>query len=412
MTDDAPSRRRFLSRLGAAGTAGLAGLAGCSGLVPGGSPAPDDPPAPGVDDPPDPDRHVFGADGEWSSFGCNAANTREVHDGRAPVDGVEVRWRIPASGVNIYEPVVAGGRVYLRGGDGLDVFGADQGEFAWSLDAHNVGAPLVRDGTAYVAADGALRALDAASGEARWTREFDADLVTSPGGYPGRELLVAADETVYAVAPDTGEVRWSRRLFGRVRGPPAMLMGHWAVFTTAASEVVALGPDGTGARRWRLPALVVGTATADTDHVYVNCQNGRTYALSMEMERADVVWSADTGIAERGIAVAQGRVFVANGRELVAVGSDAGEVAWRTEMGDWRHTAPALGRDTLFVGGDRLRALDPTPSGVGDGPATRFEWSTDGQRVGPGPVLDDGVVYVVADEGGGGSGDRYLYALE
>ena len=64
-------------------------------------------------------------------------------------------------------------------------------------------------------------------------------------------------------------------------------------------------------------------------------------------------------------------------------------------MGDWRHTAPCYGRDTLFVGGDRLWALDPTPSG-GAGPAVRFERSFAG-RVGPGPVVDDGRLYVVAE---------------
>ncbi|WP_458190030.1 hypothetical protein [Haladaptatus sp. NG-WS-4] len=51
----------------------------------------------------------------------------------------------------------------------------------------------------------------------------------------------------------------------------------------------------------------------------------------------------------------------------------------------------------MFVDGDKLYAFDPTPeSGLfEDGPALRFEKSFYG-RVGPGPVLDDGSLYVVA----------------
>ncbi|WP_435152219.1 hypothetical protein [Haladaptatus sp. DFWS20] len=69
------SRRRFLA-LGA-----VTAFAGCTATA-------DDPPEPGSNQSTDPDRHIYGADGEWSSFGCNASNTRAVADGRAPVDGV------------------------------------------------------------------------------------------------------------------------------------------------------------------------------------------------------------------------------------------------------------------------------------------------------------------------------------
>lgn len=61
------------------------------------------------------------------------------------------------------------------------------------------------------------------------------------------------------------------------------------------------------------------------------------------------------------------------------------------------------------MGGDRLWVLDPSSDGgVGSsGPAVRYERSFHG-RVGPGPVLDDGTLYVVAKTG---AGTTHLLAL-
>ena len=83
-----------------------------------------------------------------------------------------------------------------------------------------------------------------------------------------------------------------------------------------------------------------------------------------------------------------------------AIESDSGAVRWTHPIGEWRHTAPAIGRETIFIGGDRLWALDPSPDdGVfGSAPAVRYEKTFSG-RVGPGPVLNDGVLYVVANTG-------------
>lgn len=77
----------------------------------------------------------------------------------------------------------------------------------------------------------------------------------------------------------------------------------------------------------------------------------------------------------------------------------SGEQLWTKDTGDRRYTAPVLGRDTLFVGGNKLFAFDPTPASnpfSGDGPALGFEESFHG-RVGP--VLDDGVENAVAQTG-------------
>lgn len=161
-----PSRRTFLSALGA--SASLTALAGCSSSV---TTTPDDPPKPGVDELPDPDGHIFGSNGEWSSFGCNASNTRAVWDGKAPVDGVEERWRVATSQLTRQEPIVAGGRVYQSSGYGLTVYDAKDGSELWSKKETDT-TPLVRDGTVYLGFSNTLAALDAETGETEWEHEF------------------------------------------------------------------------------------------------------------------------------------------------------------------------------------------------------------------------------------------------
>jgi outer membrane protein assembly factor BamB len=388
--------------LAALGTAATVGVAGCAAT----GPTPDDPPTPGNEPDTDPGDHVHGATGAWSSFGCNAGNTREVADGQAPVAGVTERWRVEVGGLNRAEPVVADGRVFLRrGGDTLVVYDAADGSELWRTGAETL--PLVREDTVYVGGVNHLRALDAADGSERWRTEFDVPAsVATPATHDGDDLLVPAGESVHWVNADTGEVDWSRRLFGRVVGPAAFYQGHLAVVATEAGKVYALDDSGTGWGEWSLPARPQAPPTTDTDGIYVNCLDSSTYGISLEnAPRLDVDWSVHTGWANAGLAV-NTHLYVAGTGGLTAIDPEDGSERWTHDTGDWRHTAPALARDTLFVGGDALYAFDPTPSG-GDGPARRFSESFEGAV--NAPVLDDGVLYVVAKTG---ADAHHLLALE
>lgn len=394
------SRRTVLTAI----TAGSVAFAGCSTLSR--SPSPDDPPAAGVDELPDPGDHIYGADGSWSSFGCNASNTREVADGEAPVDGVTERWRTEIAQTAYREPVVADGRVYQPEVDTLRVFDAADGSELWTFE-DTVTAPLVSDDVAYSSTRDAVYALEAETGERVWKRAFETPgRVATPSTYAGEELICGVGERVVALDAETGDIEWEREVFGQVLDHPAYLMGYWIVVATEAGMVYLLGDEGMGQRRWNLPSPPVCPPSADTDAVYVTCENGTTYALLGDSTPdSEILWSANTGRAERGIAVADGIVFTTDGRELHALRSDTGVRYWSHDVGDWRHTAPAYGRETVFVGGDRLRALDPAPGGdPDDGPALRFDHAFAG-RVGSGPVLDDGVIYVTAEV------ERETYAL-
>ncbi|ELZ10231.1 pyrrolo-quinoline quinone [Natrinema thermotolerans DSM 11552] len=389
-----PTRRAFLAGAGAASAA----LAGCSMLSSIRSPAPDEPPPSGIDEPIETDRHVAGATGDWSSFGCNAANTREVADGKAPVDGVTERWRVDVAQLSYQAPVVAGDRVYQIDGGTLRTLDAADGAELWTHSEAET-PPLVRDGVAYVSTGTAIYALEAGTGDELWNRTFESrGSVTTPATYAGRQLICGVGEEVVALDPEDGAVRWRRDVFGQVLNHAAFFMGYGIVVATEAGLIYLLREDGIGWRRWQLPARPMCPPSADTDSIYVNCENGTTYALMDDGDSEPRInWTADTGWADRGLAVVDGLVLVANGRELSAIDAESGDRHWEHDIGDWRHTAPAYGRDTVFVGGDRLYALDPTPGDSPDGgPAARFEREFAG-RVGPGPVLDDGTIYVVAE---------------
>lgn len=284
-----PSRRQFLAALGV-GT--LSGLAGCST-------SDDQPPTPATP-PLEPERHIYGADGNWSSFGCNAANTRSVHGinpGEAPVDGASEDWRVPVTGLQRTPPVVGDQRVYLLTRSGLQVYDASDGTQLWHADGIS-DAPVVRNETVFAAdsRENAVRALAADTGEERWARETDASPV-GPSMYPGMPLVVSAGEQVFGLDPTTGETVWSRRVFGTVLSSPPVWNGHAVAVATEAGELALLTlMDGTGVKRFQLPATPVGPPSADTDAVYVSCRNGTTYALQVEGDTGEQrQWSVETG---------------------------------------------------------------------------------------------------------------------
>jgi outer membrane protein assembly factor BamB len=256
-----------------------------------------------------------------------------------------------------------------------------------------------------------LVALDAATRKLKWKQTFSGtNPVQTPATYGGEGLYVPVGETVHRIHSQTGTVSWSRRLFGRILGPPAIYTGYAVVLLTEAGKVYLLSKEGTGGGEWTLPARPRAPPTADTDGIYVNCADGVTYGLTLERApRFNIDWHIETGWANGGLATER-NLYAAGTDGLQAINLESGKHKWQVDIGEWRHTAPVLGRDTLFVGGDRLFAFDPTPTpGFFDGgPVTRFEKTFHG-HVGPGPVLDDGSLYTIAETG---PSSVHLLALE
>jgi outer membrane protein assembly factor BamB len=111
---------------------------------------------------------------------------------------------------------VAGGRVFLGGGDGLVyAFEAADGRLLWRapLDAGVDASVAAADGAVYALSRGdTVTALDAATGDALWETRSRFGFYASPAVGPRRLYAAAEDGTLLTLDRATGATVWEQRL--------------------------------------------------------------------------------------------------------------------------------------------------------------------------------------------------------
>lgn len=382
-----PSRRRFLTTIGAAG---VTGLAGCTGLAESNY-------SPGTEDTTEWPLPAY--DRGFSAYNPNAA---------APRDGVTERWSTPLSGLGpSARPVVAAGHVLVPTTGALVALALDTGEERWrhGQDQPWSSAPVVRNGTAYVgfADQRDLVALDVETGDEQWRLETRGAIKTAPTFDMGHDHLYLGDDTgrVYRIGPETGEVTLRGEVFGPVT---ALAHGRSLLVGTESGEVYDMFPHhGTFTGLWRrkVDGSVTALAISRDGDIFVATFGGPTYRL---LDGANVGRSRWT--VERGgtyLAATGGDVVATNGGGLRTIDARTGSVAWKRE-GDYG-AAPAIAGDTVYVGGGEkgengngFVAAYVLSGGTGIGPLT-----LDGQRwrfdvesaVMEGVTVADGAVFAV-----------------
>ncbi|WP_144919900.1 outer membrane protein assembly factor BamB family protein [Halorubrum salsamenti] len=387
-----PSRRAFLSGLGAAG---LTATAGClTGFDA----------APGTDETYD-----------WPTGGGDDLNSRAVPDGTAPRDDPTVDRTHEFDGIPAGDPVVTAETVLLN--TGVDVVALDREDLSrrWSVapddnDAFRyTGAPAVADGAAYVPESDTLVARDLDTGEQLWSHEFEyvfgetTPLVVEYGD--DVRVIIGAGEYLRAFDGSTGELEWERRLDGIVRRAAARALASvYGVVYVATTGGNLYAVDDDGRVHWgrtveagiRTPPTVVGSRGPDGESirgsgdVVVGAGDGSVRCFDPGGEPQ---WETDLrGFVEGGMAVGHGGVFASSGGRLYALNAENGSHAWRTEIGNAvRPTPPALVGDRIYVGGERLHGIG-VDGGIGFRSVrlgeTRFEHEVDG-----------GASYVTAADG-------------
>jgi len=240
----------------------------------------------------------------------------------------ETRWVFGTGSFRFFNsPTVAGGTVYVGGGDTVFALDAATGTKRWSVHRRgSYASPAVVGGTVYVGAgDGKVLALDAATGAERWRFDTRAFVYSSPAVVDGVVYVGSGDGVVFAIDATTGAERWRFQTAGElnsvVESSPAVANGV-VYIGSRDHNVYALEAD-TGAVRWafRTGDFVLSSPAVANGVVYVGSDDRNVYAL--DAGTGARVWSFRTrGAIGSSPVVANGMVFVGAGPKVIALGPE------------------------------------------------------------------------------------------
>jgi len=399
MADAPRSRRRVLGLL-AAGA--LAGCTGGSDDAPSTDGATGEPtttagsttegPPETTETPPDP-RPEPGSGGDWSLPGYDLGNTGYNGDAAGPGGLPERVWQSNVDGIyTMSQMAFRDGTVYTASGEQAYAVDAASGDRLWARNVEFLGHhyPVAAtsstmfvptrtlSGASTGGGSGCLYAFDADSGEVRWQQDTPVTTAPVPAGetvYYGRST--GGTSALVARDVDDGTERWRAELaptegFVAVFGEPAVVDG--VVYTTATvnggsstdGEGLVLAVDReSGERLWER-SLGEGAIAGPVVHdgtVYAATKDGRLAALSAA--DGSVRWEQTVEGDVYTTPVTDGdRVVALAGGALVAVDAASGEGRWRTSIGDVLINGLATTGETVYVGGNQLRALDPADGSV------------------------------------------------
>ena len=297
--------------------------------------------------------------------------TTTGHDTPTPTDpatpsGEGLEWWVDRGAPVTATPAVADGTVYAGTEDGtVSAHASDTGETTWEHEADEQiqeltvgeGHVLAVSGTTELSAGQKLYALDAATGDERWTFSptgWWLDLLAVHEGrvYVGTEDDVVGErnETLYAVELEAGEPAWE----ATTGDPREAVFDDETLYLSTTDRVDAFATD-DGTERWH-------AATPDPTFTTLAAAGG-TVVQGFEPEDADVF----------GL--------------VAGFDADTGEELWRLD--DWFVTSTAARDGDLYVGGERVVAVDPV-----DGTT---EWTFEEGGFLTDASADDGRVYAGGD---------------
>lgn len=229
-----------------------------------------------------------------------------------------VRW-VAHVGASETSPLLAGGRVYVGGWDGVvDALDARTGRRIWTYRTGGAvkGGLAAAGGVVYAGSyDGHLYALDGATGRLVWRAAGQPGLLghgtfyATPAVAYGRVYVGSTDGRVYSFGARSGRLRWSHRTGGYVYGSAAVWDG--LVLVGSYDHGLYAFDAATGDERWRFDAggPISGSTTVIDGVAYVATLRARSFAVSTRTGR--LLWSLDDG---------RYAPAVSDGRRVYAVG--------------------------------------------------------------------------------------------
>lgn len=393
------TRRRFLTRAGAAALVSVAGLAGCTS-----SPA-------SVDD----------VSGSWRSYHADDRNTGHVSDPGPRQRPVE-HWRIELDDQVGTPPVVDGDTLYLVGSGKARALSLATGERRWSLTFseteswdHNLDAlTLAEDSLLHFGPTGSVRCLDVEEETLRWQVSETPHYGPSATAIVGSTALVA-NGAVTGYDLTDGTEQWRVETDGATG--PLVVDDGTVFFTDIDSGVRAVDVDsGVERSHYRLDgissysglSLSDGTLYVSTGEI--NGPQGGVVAVDAEtgarlwaVHGADRVYSTPT--------VADGVVYVTDSRETVsAFDARTGTRRWAFGLyPSWRRhgffspnslDGPIVAGDTLYaIDGESMHALELGAERDEGLFSDRRRYRYDSSRLWAAPVVVDQFAYLLESRG-------------
>jgi outer membrane protein assembly factor BamB len=326
------------------------------------------------------------------------------------------------------QPVVADGIVYVMDSNAVvSAFDIAGGGRVWRFDttledddSTNVGGGLAVDQGTLYAVNGLaeLVALDAAKGTLRWRSRFGAPTRSDPTVVEGRLFVTTIEDRVLSLATDDGRQLWSHQAASpttSILGRPAPAYADGLVVAGfGAGELATLRAE-SGNVAWTdtLAATATGGGLADLSAIRGRpvVGNGKVYAMGLggllvavDLPSGRRLWEREAA-GEDSIWAAGGWLFIVSlDQRMAALNRDDGRVAWVTDLPRWENTekqrdpitwyGPLLAGDRLVVAGTNHQALAVSP----------YTGEILGQQelsgaASLGPVVADGTVFVVTDDG-------------
>lgn len=374
-TIDQCSRRQYLAALGTCAGGVLAGCVGSSE----------------TDRPPNTETN-------WPTVGHDRANTRYSPSGTTLTTPMET-WSISIK-TPVRQPVLANGRVYMPDQTVLRVHDAATGKELWTYSGlsdergiQSVTAPTVRDGCVYLGTNReseSVVALDAKTGDRLWT--YGEKQTGTVSGTPtlgenrDRLYIGTTQGEIYTLDANTGESQWHQDVFGSIENTLAV-RSPLVVATTSAGEVYSFDVDGKELWRRQLSGGSGPSSPPTLSDRWIFVGSNDNCVYSLDPVSGSVRWRTHIDqLYHGGLVATNASVYATSSRGVIALGGRKGTIQWSIEPGEVVSCAPMVVDDTLYVGGSRIFALDPSGGFGIDGVRFRAKhWTANvGKHVGPG----------------------------
>ena len=319
-----------------------------------------------------------------------------------PPATLKLLWTYDAGEVIDSSAAIAGGVVYVGGGDG-DLIALDlaSGQLRWKYTTGNLigeSSPAVSADAVYIGdLGGIVHGVRLRDGTGLWTFKTGSEIKSSPVLVDDVVLIGSYDGYLYALDARTGGLRWKVQTKGQVHATPAVQDG--LVFIAGCDAVFRAIRVTDGREMYQIEsgAYTGASPVVDGDRAYFGTFNFEVLAL--DLKRRSVAWrysQPDARFPYYSSAALDGGRVIVGGRDKVvhAIDSATGKAAWTFATRARVDSSPVVAGGRVYIGSSdgRLYVLD-SASG-------KKIWEFDtGAGLTASPAVADGKVVIGAQDG-------------